>query len=92
MFLPHSCLTNLLYKIRCYFQCFEFVKFDVIPDNLPNIRDELDQIFLVLAVVSNVRYLVTGDKDILDIQSTFHSPPILTLSQLKDSIMSIIRT
>jgi putative PIN family toxin of toxin-antitoxin system len=70
----------------------EIVKIDVIPENLPKIRDEHDQIFLVLAVVSNARYLVTGDKDILDIQSTFHSPPILTLSQLKDSIMSIIRT
>lgn len=65
----------------------EVIKIDAIPDGLPQIRDEYDQIFLVLAVLGEARCLVSGDKDILDIQSIFHNPPIMTLSQFKESIL-----
>jgi putative PIN family toxin of toxin-antitoxin system len=67
----------------------EIIKIDVVPEDLPKIRDEHDQIFLVLAVVSDADYLVSGDKDILDIQSTFYNPPIMTLSQFKETITNV---
>ena len=65
----------------------EVIKFNVIPEGLPQIRDKHDQMFLVLAVVSGAEYIITGDKDILDIQSTFHNPPIMTLSQFKEVML-----
>ena len=65
----------------------EVIKIDVVPEDLPKIRDEHDQKFLVLAVVGGAEYLISGDKDILDIQSTFHNPPIMTLSQFKETIL-----
>ncbi len=73
----------------------EVIKVDVIPEGLPKVRDAHDQMFLVLAVVSGADYLISGDKDILDIQATFHNPPIMTLSQFKETIFhshDIIRT
>ena len=65
----------------------EVIKLNVIPEGLPQIRDKHDQMFLVLAVVSGAEYIITGDKDILDIQSTFHNPPIMTLSQFKEVML-----
>ena len=54
-----------------------------IPDGLPIIRDPDDQKFLILAVVGQAEVLVTGDADILAIQSSFHTPPIMTLTEYK---------
>jgi putative PIN family toxin of toxin-antitoxin system len=62
----------------------ETVVIDRVPDGLPIIRDPADQMFLTLAVVGQADVLVTGDADILDIKSGFHTPPIMTLSEYKD--------
>ena len=59
----------------------ETVIIEQIPDGLPIIRDLDDQKFLILAVVGQAEALVTGDADILDIQSSFHTPPIMTLAE-----------
>ncbi len=61
----------------------ETVIIEQIPDGLPIIRDLDDQKFLILAVVGQAEALVTGDADILDIQSSFHTPPIMTLAEYK---------
>ncbi|MCX7087167.1 MAG: putative toxin-antitoxin system toxin component, PIN family [Methylococcales bacterium] len=55
-----------------------------VPEGLPIIRDQADQMFLILAVVGQAETLVTGDADILDIKSIFYTPPIMTLSEYKD--------
>jgi len=62
----------------------ETVIIEQIPDDLPLIRDPDDQKFLILAVVGQAEVLVTGDADILAIQSSFHTPPIMTLAEYKD--------
>jgi hypothetical protein len=62
----------------------ETVIIEQTPDDLPLIRDPDDQKFLILAVVGQAEVLVTGDADILAIQSSFHTPPIMTLAEYKD--------
>jgi putative PIN family toxin of toxin-antitoxin system len=62
----------------------ETVKIESIPDDLPQIRDKNDQMFLILAVVGDAEVLVTGDADILQIKPIFHAPPIMTLTEFKD--------
>ncbi|GDX84823.1 twitching motility protein PilT [Methylococcaceae bacterium] len=62
----------------------ETVKIESIPDDLPQIRDKNDQMFLILAVVGQAEILVTGDADILEIKPIFHAPPIMTLTEFKD--------
>lgn len=62
----------------------ETVAIEQIPDGLPQIRDQADQKFLILAVVGRAEALVTGDADILEIKSYFDAPPIMTLSEFKD--------
>jgi len=62
----------------------ETVIVEHIPDGLPTIRDPADQMFLTLAVVGQADALVTGDADILDIKASFHTLPIMTLSEFKD--------
>ncbi|HEY9702026.1 MAG TPA: putative toxin-antitoxin system toxin component, PIN family [Allocoleopsis sp.] len=55
----------------------------IIPENLPTIpkcRDPFDEPFLILALVGNADYLVTGDKDILCLSDSF-SCPIVTVEQ-----------
>lgn len=54
-----------------------------IAPNLPQIRDENDQMFLNLAVVSDAAALVTGDLDLLAIKHSFTTPPIMTLSEFQ---------
>lgn len=61
----------------------ETVSIEHIPDNLLIIRDFADQKFLILAVVGQAEVLVSGDADILEIKSTFHTPPIMTLAEFK---------
>jgi len=61
----------------------ETILIEQIPNGLPIIRDSDDQKFLILAVVGHAEVLVTGDADILDIQSSFHTPPIMTLAEYK---------
>lgn len=61
----------------------ETIIIEQIPDGLPIIRDPDDQKFLILAVVGQAEVLVTGDADILAIQSSFHTPPIMTLAEYK---------
>lgn len=61
----------------------ETVIIEKIPDGLPAIRDPDDQKFLILAVVGQAAVLVTGDTDSLDIQSSFCTPPIMTLAEYK---------
>jgi uncharacterized protein len=61
----------------------ETVVIERVPDDLPQIRDKADQMFLILAVVGQAEVLVTGDTDILDIQASFHTPPIMTLAEFK---------
>ena len=61
----------------------EVVKIEDVPENLPQIRDKADQMFLILAVVGKAEVLVTGDADILEIKPIFHTPPIVTLTEFK---------
>jgi len=61
----------------------ETVVIEQIPDGLPIIRNTDDQKFLILAVVGQAEVLVTGDADILAIQSSFHTSPIMTLAEYK---------
>jgi putative PIN family toxin of toxin-antitoxin system len=68
----------------------EIIQIETVPDDLPRIRDKHDQMFLVLAVVSDAKVLVTGDKDILEIQTTFHNPPIMTLAEFNTYLTSHI--
>jgi uncharacterized protein len=54
-----------------------------LPENLPKIpdcRDPFDEPFLILALVGNADYLVTGDKDILCLKDIF-TCPIVTVEQ-----------
>jgi putative PIN family toxin of toxin-antitoxin system len=53
------------------------------PEGLPSIRDPDDLKFLVLAVVGQAEVLVSGDADILDLQGSFNTPPIMTLAEYK---------
>jgi len=62
----------------------ETVVIEQIPDDLPPIRDPDDQKFLILAVVGQAEVLVTGDADILAIQSSFNTPPIMTVAEYKN--------
>ncbi|MGZ8184474.1 MAG: putative toxin-antitoxin system toxin component, PIN family [Methylobacter sp.] len=62
----------------------ETVIINGVPEGLPIIRDQADQMFLILAVVGQAEALVTGDADILDTKSSFHAPPIMTLVEYKD--------
>ncbi|MGZ5052537.1 MAG: putative toxin-antitoxin system toxin component, PIN family [Methylobacter sp.] len=62
----------------------ETVVIGQVPEGLPQIRDQADQKFLILAVVGRAEALVTGDADILEIKSDFDTPLIMTLSEFKD--------
>ncbi|SJM92685.1 putative toxin-antitoxin system toxin component, PIN family [Crenothrix polyspora] len=66
----------------------ETVIINNVPDDLPIIRDTADQMFLTLAVVGQAEILVTGDTDILDIQSSFYTPPIMTLAEFENWLES----
>jgi putative PIN family toxin of toxin-antitoxin system len=61
----------------------ETVNIGTIPDTLPLLRDKADQMFLILAVVGQAEVLVSGDADILEIKSSFQTPPIMTLTEFK---------
>jgi uncharacterized protein len=61
----------------------EAIAIDNIPDDLPQVRDPADQMFLILAAVGQADVLITGDADILAMKSYFHSPPIMTLGEHK---------
>jgi uncharacterized protein len=61
----------------------ETIRIEHVPEGLPIIRDQADQLFLTLAVVGQAEALVTGDADILSIQAIFDTPPILTLAECK---------
>jgi len=52
------------------------------PPSVPDCRDPLDRPFLLLAVASNAKHLVTGDRDLLELSQ---APPvtILTGAELK---------
>jgi putative PIN family toxin of toxin-antitoxin system len=55
----------------------------LMPEQLPLIpkcRDRFDEVFLMLAVVGNADYLVTGDRDLLCLADTF-TCPIVTVEQ-----------
>lgn len=52
---------------------------DVLP-TIPNCRDSFDAPFLVLAMVGQADYLMTGDRDLLEITDQFICP-ILTVEQ-----------
>ena len=52
-----------------------------LPTNLPVIRDQADQMFIILAVVGKAEVLVTGDDDLLVIKDSFKTPPIMSLSE-----------
>ncbi len=56
-------------------------------DHLPECRDAHDQKFLNLAYQSKASYLVTGDKDLLELQQRVRFK-IVTPSQLKQIIES----
>lgn len=70
---------DLLADILPYAETF------VLPDDVPGLvrcRDPDDQIFLSLAYAADVDYLVSGDPDIIALQTVFE-PPILTPAQLQ---------
>ena len=50
---------------------------------VPECRDPLDRPFLELAIAAEADWLVTGDKDLLDLASTF-SVPIVTPATLRE--------
>ncbi len=55
----------------------------LLPEQLPTIpkcRDPFDEPFLVLALVGNANYLVTGDRDLLCLVDSF-ACPIVTVEQ-----------
>jgi predicted nucleic acid-binding protein len=62
----------------------EVVVIKNIPDDLPLIRYRHDQKFLILAVTGKAEVLVSGDADILEIKSSFHSPPIMSIGEFKN--------
>ena len=45
---------------------------------LPQCRDANDQMFIELAVAGDAAFLVTGDKDLLEMPSSLGRPPIVT--------------
>jgi putative PIN family toxin of toxin-antitoxin system len=53
------------------------------PPDLLVIRDQADQMFLTLAVVSKADALITGDNDLLVIKDSFKTLPIMTLSEFE---------
>ncbi len=56
----------------------------LLPEQLPAIpecRDPFDEPFLILALVGNADYLVTGDRDLLCLVDRF-TCPIMTVEQL----------
>lgn len=60
----------------------------IMPEQLPIIpkcRDVFDEPFLVLALVGNADYLVTGDLDLLSIKENF-SCPIITVEDFFKAI------
>jgi putative PIN family toxin of toxin-antitoxin system len=59
--------------------CETVVMPDLLP-TIPNCRDPFDAPFLVLAMVGKADYLVTGDRDLLEITERF-SCPIVTAEQ-----------
>ena len=61
----------------------ETVKIDLTPENLPDIRDADDIIFLVLAAVACADALVSGDGDIQAVRDQLHIP-ILTVAAFAD--------
>ncbi len=62
----------------------DIVVINEIPKGLPLIRDKNDQMFLILAVAGKADVLVSGDADILELKNSFHTPPIMTLEELKN--------
>ena len=58
----------------------ETVKIGATPDDLPDIRDPDDIIFLVLAAAAHAEALVSGDGDIQAVKAQFHVP-ILTVAE-----------
>ena len=62
----------------------DIVVINEIPKGLPLIRDKNDQMFLILAVAGKADVLVSGDADILELKNSFHTPPIMTLGELKN--------
>ena len=62
----------------------EVVTIENIPEDLPQIREKADQMFLILAVIGKAEVLVTGDADILEIKPIFHTLPVMTLAEFKD--------
>ena len=59
------------------------VAFDI-PDNLPIVRDQVDQMFLNLAVAGKAEALVTGDNELLVHKQDIDSLLILTANEFKD--------
>jgi putative PIN family toxin of toxin-antitoxin system len=57
------------------------------PLNLPVVRDPADQMFLTLAVVGKADVLVSGDNDLLEIQSSFKTLPIMTPSEFEQWLL-----
>jgi uncharacterized protein len=55
-----------------------------IPENLPIVRDQADQMFLNLAVAGKAEVLVTGDNDLLMLKQEVDSLEILTPNEFKD--------
>lgn len=72
---------NLLAEILPYAEAIQ--AFDV-AKNLPKCRDAHDQIFISLAVACNAFALVTGDQDLLSMQTDISTTNIMTVSAFKD--------
>lgn len=61
----------------------ETVKVDAMPEGLPEIRDAVDVIYLVLATVAQADALVSGDGDIQAVREQFQTP-IMTVAEFAD--------
>lgn len=78
--LSHDEQETLLAEFLPY---VETVKIGMVPQELPEIRDLDDMIFLVLAAVAHADALVSGDGDIQAVRNQFHIP-ILTVVEFAD--------
>ena len=58
---------------------------------IPHCKDRFDQMFLELAVAAQADVLVTGDKDLLDMESVFIFP-IIDLSEFFESFLNETET
>lgn len=59
----------------------EMVHIEIVPKNLPALRDPDDLIFLELAIYGNADALISGDAHLLAVKSKLGQMPVLTVTE-----------